>query len=220
MCLILNIETSSTNCSVALSEGKTIIQLKEDKSNDYSHGEQLHTFISNILNQQNISVKNLAAISVSQGPGSYTGLRIGTATAKGLCHAHNLPLISISTLEAVAHLINVNQNNIIIPCLDARRDDVYYAILDHDYSVIKNNSSGTLTNELFKSFKNNSLNFVGPGSEKAKKLLKRNSSKNSFFYGSDYLPSAKTLANLSYEKFKARNFEELSNFEPIYLRVS
>ena len=102
MALILNIETSSTNCSVSLSKDEEILVLKEDNNAGYSHAEKLHLFIMEAIEISGISKNNLDAIAISKGPGSFTGLRIGVSTAKGICFALDKPLISISTLEALA----------------------------------------------------------------------------------------------------------------------
>ena len=103
MSIILNIETATTNCSVSLSKkGKTLI-LKEDYDKNYSHAERLHVYIDAVLNEASISKNDINAIAVSKGPGSYTGLRIGVSAAKGLCFALSKPLISVPTLEALAH---------------------------------------------------------------------------------------------------------------------
>ena len=95
MALILNIETSTTNCSVSLSKDEEILVLKEDNNSGYSHAEKLHLFIKDVLETAEISKEELDAIAISKGPGSYTGLRIGVSTAKGLCYALNKPLISV-----------------------------------------------------------------------------------------------------------------------------
>ena len=98
MCYILNIESSSTNCSVSLSKNGELLSLKEKNDEKYSHSTKLHSYIDGVLKQQNVDIKDLSAIAVSKGPGSYTGLRIGVAAAKGLCFSLDIPLISISTL--------------------------------------------------------------------------------------------------------------------------
>lgn len=105
MALILNIETATTNCSVSISNDGEVIALKETSEGGYSHGEKLHGFIHSVFKDAGISQLQIDAVAVSKGPGSYTGLRIGVSTAKGLCYALNKPLISVSTLEAVARQV-------------------------------------------------------------------------------------------------------------------
>ena len=134
MSLILSIETTTTNCSVSLSnEGETLV-LKEDNNLNYSHAELLHVFIDQVIKEANIKRTDIDAIAVSKGPGSYTGLRIGVSAAKGLCFALNKPLISISTLKALAHQVKID-NGIIVPMLDARRLEVYSAVFDTQYNL-------------------------------------------------------------------------------------
>ncbi|MGA1226835.1 MAG: tRNA (adenosine(37)-N6)-threonylcarbamoyltransferase complex dimerization subunit type 1 TsaB, partial [Tamlana sp.] len=123
---ILNIETATTNCSVSLSKDGKTIALKEDNDKNYSHAERLHIYIDEVLNEAGISSKELDAISVSKGPGSYTGLRIGVSAAKGLCFGLNKPLISVSTLEALTHQVTCD-DGVIVAMLDARRLEVYSA---------------------------------------------------------------------------------------------
>ena len=129
MAYILNIETSTTNCSVALSKNGKVIGLKEDNSLEYSHAERLHIHIDEVLKTAQISKNQLNAIAISKGPGSYTGLRIGVSAAKGLCFALNIPLISVPTLEALAHQIE-NPKGTIVAMLDARRMEVYSGYLN------------------------------------------------------------------------------------------
>ena len=124
---ILNIETATKNCSVALAnEGKTIL-CKEIAEEGYSHAERLHVFIEEIIKEAGISLNDLSAIAVSQGPGSYTGLRIGVSAAKGLCFALGIPLIAVDTLQVLASQVNID-DGLIVPMIDARRMEVYSAI--------------------------------------------------------------------------------------------
>ena len=109
MSVILNIETSSKNCSVSISKNEKIIGLREQSYDEYSHSKSLHTFIEEILNETQLSVKDLSAVAISEGPGSYTGLRIGVSAAKGICIALNIPLISIDTMQNLARKIRVSR---------------------------------------------------------------------------------------------------------------
>ena len=127
MCIILNIETSSKNCSVSISENGKIIGLKEQSYDEYSHSKFLHVFINEIFNQTKLSPKKLSAVAISEGPGSYTGLRIGVSAAKGICVALNIPLISIDTMLILARKIECSEGYI-ISAMDARRDEIYYSI--------------------------------------------------------------------------------------------
>ena len=136
MSYILNIESSTTNCSISLALNGKVIAIKEKNDESYSHSTKLHSFIDEVLKESNVSSRELSAIAVSKGPGSYTGLRIGVAAAKGLCYALDLPLISVSTLLILAKQIKV-ESGLIIPVMDARRDEVYSAVFDSSYNSIR-----------------------------------------------------------------------------------
>ncbi len=216
MCYILNIETSSTNCSVSLSKEGKLIALEEKNNEKYSHSTKLHSFILDVLNKAEVDTNELSAISVSKGPGSYTGLRIGVAAAKGLCFALEIPLISISTLLILAKKIDL-KSGLIIPVLDARRDEVYCSVIDSNFNIIEPDSPKIIINSSFEDYlKNNKLHFIGNGQKKCKELINPNNNLN--FYNEDALPSSKEMAELSYTKFINSDFEDLAYFEPAYLK--
>ncbi|PKG53248.1 MULTISPECIES: tRNA (adenosine(37)-N6)-threonylcarbamoyltransferase complex dimerization subunit type 1 TsaB [Olleya] len=214
MAYILNIETSTTNCSVSLSnKGETLV-LKEDYGNGYSHAEKLHVYIEAVLKEANITSSQLEAIAVSKGPGSYTGLRIGVSAAKGLAYALNIPLISISTLEALAHQVSAD-SGCIVPMLDARRLEVYSAIFDKDYNVVRAIEAQILNESAFeKELASGKVYFVGDGVEKTKILL---NSPNAIFI-ENKLPSADQMSALSFNKYKKSDIEDVAYFEPYYLK--
>ncbi|MFD0989275.1 tRNA (adenosine(37)-N6)-threonylcarbamoyltransferase complex dimerization subunit type 1 TsaB [Mariniflexile jejuense] len=214
MSLILSIETATTNCSVSLSkEGKTIV-LKEDNSKNYSHAESLHVFIDAVLKEANIAPNKLDAIAISKGPGSYTGLRIGVSAAKGLCFALGKPLISVSTLESLAHQIACN-DGVIVPMLDARRLEVYTAILDVNYNEIKETEAKVLdTNAFAEQLNQGNVYFIGNGVEKTKALINH---PNAIFV-ENKLPSATQMSLLAFNKYKKGDFEDVAYFEPYYLK--
>ncbi|WMI69418.1 tRNA (adenosine(37)-N6)-threonylcarbamoyltransferase complex dimerization subunit type 1 TsaB [Mangrovimonas sp. YM274] len=214
MALILSIETTTTNCSVAISEeGKTIV-LKEDNGNGYSHAESLHVFIDEVIKSANIQGAELDAIAISKGPGSYTGLRIGVSAAKGLCFSLDKPLISVSTLEALACQVNAF-DGVIVPMLDARRLEVYSAIFDNNYKAIREVQAEVLDADSYaKYLENGSVHFVGNGVEKTKGLI---SHPNAIFVEGK-LPSAKEMGALAYDKFKKNDIEDVAYFEPFYLK--
>ena len=131
MALILGIETATKNCSVALFKDVIVIAEKEYISDGYSHAEQLTLFIQQVIDSAKITLKKIEAVALSMGPGSYTGLRIGTSTAKGLCYALDIPLIAISTLKAMAFAMAKNEKSAIYcPMIDARRMEVFSALYD------------------------------------------------------------------------------------------
>ena len=133
---ILHLETSTKVCSVALSKEGKLVQKMETSEDGYVHGEKLTLFIQEVLAKEGISPKFLKAISVASGPGSYTGLRIGVSSAKGLCYALGIPLISVDTLQVLAKQV-VIENGLIVPMLDARRMEVYSAIFDSCCNVYR-----------------------------------------------------------------------------------
>ncbi len=213
MAYILNIETSTTNCSVALSKDGDVYHIKEDNSAHYSHAERLHVYIDEVLKCAEIRHKDLNAIAVSQGPGSYTGLRIGVSAAKGLCFALGIPLIAISTLQSLAHKVRA-QNGYIIPMLDARRMEVYAAVFDCNFNSIKETSANILEQNSFSEFLEfNPVYFVGNATEKTKTVITH---PNSIFLTE--LPSAQQMCRLSFNKFQSKDFEDLAYFEPFYLK--
>ena len=215
MALILCIETATTNCSVALGQDGKLLALKEDNSNSYSHAERLHLFIEEILKENALSAGNLDAIAVSKGPGSYTGLRIGVSAAKGLCFSLNLPLISVPTLESLAHQVKENESDFIIPMLDARRMEVYTAGFTGSKKPIFETRSQILDTASFQeNLKNGSVTFIGSGVEKFKEIC---SHKNAHFMEGK-MPSAAQMTALAEDKFRSKDFEDVAYFEPYYLK--
>jgi tRNA threonylcarbamoyladenosine biosynthesis protein TsaB len=214
MAYILNIETSTTNCSVALSKNGAVVGIKEDNSSEYSHAERLHVYIDEVLKTAKVTIDQLEAIAISKGPGSYTGLRIGVSAAKGLCYALSIPLISVPTLEALAHQVEAPKGPI-IAMLDARRMEVYSAIYDAQHTEIRSTEAEVLTSESYDEVLELSpVYFIGNGVAKTKDIITH---KNAQFI-EDKLPSAKQMGALSFEKFKMNAFEDVAYFEPFYLK--
>ena len=213
MACILNLETSTTNCSVALSNNGKLIALKQDNSKQYSHAERLHTYIDLVLNQAQIERSEIDAVAVSKGPGSYTGLRIGVSAAKGLCFGLDLPLISVPTLQLLAYKVNVSEGRI-VSALDARRMEVYSAVFDAHCEVVEATSAKILdANSYAGILQNHQVYFVGNAIDKIKTVITH---PNAYF--DHQLPSAAEMCGLSYQKFEAKDFEDLAYFEPFYLK--
>ncbi len=210
---ILNIETSTKNCSVALANNGKTVHSKELSEAGFSHAEKLHVFIEEVLVDSNLTFKDLVAIAVSQGPGSYTGLRIGVSAAKGLCFALDIPLISVDTLQVLANKAEV-QNGIIIPMIDARRMEVYSAIFDKNFIKIREVQAQILDENSFSEI-DETIHFVGDCNEKAKTVLTKD---NFIFLDNKIYPSANEMSKLSFEKFQNSDFEDLAYFEPFYLK--
>ena len=215
MALILCIETTTTNCSVALAKDGDILGLKEDMGLNYSHAERLHAYIEEVLLQAGVKQNELDAIAVSKGPGSYTGLRIGVSSAKGLCFALNIPLISTNTLEALALQVKGEAIQNIIPVLDARRMEVYSAVYNANHQQIRAIKAEIIDENSFSEYlSEDNVYFVGDGAEKCKEIIK---SKNAVFIDATF-PSAKEMAMLSYDKYKISDIEDVAYFEPFYLK--
>ena len=213
MSYILNIETATKNCSVALAkEGKTIL-CKEIAEEGYSHAERLHVFIEEIIKEVGITSQDLIAISVSQGPGSYTGLRIGVSAAKGLCYALDIPLIAVDTLQVMASQVNVS-SGLIIPMLDARRMEVYSAIFNPKFEKIRAVQAEIITENSFEELQE-TLYFVGDCAEKCKTVLTK---ENYIFLDEIKYPSAKEMSGLSFEKYQKNETVDVAYFEPYYLK--
>lgn len=214
MATILNIETTTTNCSVSLSKlGETLV-LKEDYSANYSHAESLHVFIDEVLKTSQMKPSDIDAIAVSKGPGSYTGLRIGVSAAKGLCYALDKPLISVSTLESLSHQVQIS-DGIIVPMLDARRMEIYSAVFNAEHQIIRDIQAQILENNLFLEYlEKTKVYFIGNAVNKTKSIIQN---KNAVFIDNK-LPSANELGKLAFLKFLRNDFENVAYFEPYYLK--
>lgn len=214
MAYILSIETSTTNCSVALSKEGDTIALKEDNNHNYSHAELLHQYIKEVIADAQISINQLSAIAVSKGPGSYTGLRIGVSAAKGLCFSLNIPLIAISTLESLANQIFIKQG-FIVPMLDARRMEAYTAVYNFNYELVREIKAEILSGDSFEDLlKQQQVVFIGNAVNKFSSLIE--SENATFIY--EKLPSAKDLSLLAFQQLKIGNTENVAYFEPFYLK--
>lgn len=213
MAYILNIETATKNCSVALAKDGETVAIREYAGEGYAHAEKLHVFIGEVLAEANISVENLDAVAVSQGPGSYTGLRIGVSSAKGLCYAINIPLIAVDTLELLARKISV-ESGVIIPLIDARRMEAYTAVFDINYNKIRDTEAEIITEESFVGY-NAPVHIIGDGAAKCVGVLP---AERIVHHAGVLYPSANEMAALSFEKYKTGNTADVAYFEPFYLK--
>lgn len=221
MSLILHIETSTQNCSIAVSEhGKLLSLIEENKPN--IHASAITIFIERALIESKKKIQELTAIAISKGPGSYTGLRIGTSVAKGLCYALDIPLIAIDTLKAMAYGVihtnqnSVNKNSLLCPMIDARRMEVYSAIYDYHLNEVKKISADIIHENSYAEFMQaNTLIYFGDGAEKCKNIFAK--SKNAFFLDNIW-PSASFLIQEAEHKLEQKQFEDVAYFEPFYLK--
>jgi tRNA threonylcarbamoyladenosine biosynthesis protein TsaB len=215
--LILNIETSTTLCSVSLAEAGKLIASKE-VNEGFTHAENLHVFVDEVLKKSGKSVKDLKAVAVGCGPGSYTGLRIGVSAAKGFAYALNIPLISVNTLQTMAGMaVTKNKSDVLFcPMLDARRMEVYTAIFDKELNFIKETSAQIISEDALSFFTTGKpICFFGDGMPKCKEVLKKIPDSS---FMENVIPSAEALAQLSFGKFLKGQFEDVAYFEPFYLK--
>jgi len=210
---ILNIETATKNCSVSIAKNGETVVCKEIAEEGYSHAEKLHVFIEEVIDEAQISVQDLAAIAVSQGPGSYTGLRIGVSAAKGLCFALNIPLIAVDTLQTLASQVKVSEGKI-IPMLDARRMEVYSEVFTAYLEVEREILAEVIDENSFAAF-TETVYFVGDCAEKCKPVLVKD---NFIFLEDIKYPSASAMSKISYDKYQKSDTVDVAYFEPYYLK--
>ena len=210
---ILHLETSTKVCSVGLSRDGKLIALKEIAEENYSHAENITLFIEDVLKQAEITIKDIHAVSVSSGPGSYTGLRIGVSTAKGLCYPLNIPLIAIDSLTALAEIArDKHKTSNLCPLIDARRMEVFNAIYNKEGEQIKPISADIIDEEIYSSYA--PFTYFGDGAAKLQEILE---DKNCTIY-STILSSAKGQVSIAHKKFLNNDFEDVAYFEPFYLK--
>ncbi|MBS7565193.1 tRNA (adenosine(37)-N6)-threonylcarbamoyltransferase complex dimerization subunit type 1 TsaB [Mucilaginibacter sp. Bleaf8] len=218
MALILQIETATTACSVALAQDGKILALKERNERNI-HAEVITVFIEEVMAAAGKSYAELDAVAVSSGPGSYTGLRIGVSTAKGLCFAMDKPLIAVETLQAMADgmLANPTDSNVLLcPMIDARRMEVYTAIFDHQANRIRPTSAEIIDANSFNDLlQQQPILFFGDGADKCRSTFEGNTNAR---FAADFINSAQYLTKRASEKFANAEFEDVAYFEPFYLK--
>jgi tRNA threonylcarbamoyladenosine biosynthesis protein TsaB len=219
MSCILCIETATDICSVALLKGDKMVALQENHEGN-AHASQITLLIEAVMKDANMELKQLDAISVSKGPGSYTGLRVGVSTAKGLCYALDIPLIGINTLESLSHetIKKVNgksQNANFCAMLDARRMEVYCAVYDEKMNLVKKTEAKIIGENSFADLlETSTVYFFGNGSAKCKSMIKH---KNAIFID-DIKCSASNMNHIAQKLFHEKQFEDVAYFEPFYLK--
>lgn len=220
MGLILNLETATTVCSVALAKDGQLLALQEQHG-DYSHAENLTVFIEKVMEQSQLAISNVDAIAVSKGPGSYTGLRIGVSTAKGLCYSLNRPLIAVDTLQHLAaaaaeKYAPASPDALFCAMIDARRMEVYCAIYDKNGKAVLPAAAEIIDGHSFNDLlKDHVIYFCGDGAAKCREALSKN--RNAVF-ADDVIISAKDMAGFSEKAFREKRFEDVAYFEPFYLK--
>ena len=222
MARIIHIETATHTCSVALSYGEELISFKESHI-DKSHASLLTVFIEDLFRETGISAAELNAVSVSMGPGSYTGLRIGVSVAKGLAYSLGIPMLAVSTLKAMAigflKKLEAGKTKdhafLLCPMIDARRMEAYLAIYDSELNTVQDTTALIIDeNSFLKKLKNRKIYFFGSGAQKCESVINH---KNSYFYP-DFLNSSKYMIPLAFSQFKRKEFVDIAYFEPYYLK--
>lgn len=212
---ILYLETSSKNCSVAVSDDEKLLCLCEEVSENYKQSESLHTYVEWALEGAGISLKDIEAVSLGKGPGSYTGLRIGASSAKGFCYGLKVPLIAVNSLESMIGPFLGANYDFVVPLIDARRMEVYTAVYDGNTGKELSATEAKILDETsFQEFKDKKVVFVGDGAKKAKDILNLPDA----VFKEDVYPSAQHLIKKTLEKIQDREFEDMAYFEPFYLK--
>lgn len=220
MSLILQIETSTTSCSVALAKDGFVLSAKSINQRNI-HAEVITVFIGEILAANKLTFEELDAVAVSSGPGSYTGLRIGVSTAKGLCFSLDKPLIAVETLHAMAagylsRIKEVSGEFLLCPMIDARRMEVYTALFDQQLNQLKTTSAEIIDEESFKQhLDQHKIVFFGDGAAKCKAVLGHHV--NAVFID-NFLNQAEDLTSIAAKKMELQQFEDVAYFEPFYLK--
>lgn len=219
--MILCLETSTSVCSVALNESCCTLALRESEKQN-AHSEKITTFIKEVMDTASIDYPQLDAVAVSKGPGSYTGLRIGVSTAKGICYAADVPLLAIDTLEAMAYGMKeklgsqIGKNDLLIPMIDARRMEVYAAIFDANLNKIEDTAALIIDENSFADLrKEHHIWLFGDGAPKLCKIFE-NQPNISIIDG--FKPSAAYMRPLAERALLNKDFVDVAYFEPFYLK--
>ncbi len=223
MALILNLESSTEVCSVALSSGSKLVDIEEN-TEGLNHSELLTVYVEKILKRNNLASKDIDAVAVSKGPGSYTGLRIGISAAKGFCYSAEIPLIAISTLDSLAGYVSkhphefgitIDSSTLFCPMIDAKRMEVYSAVYDYSGKMSHPISANIIKEGSFSELLNNShIIFFGNGAAKCSKVITH---PNAVFAGPEKA-SAKFMINIAEDLYNKKAFEDVAYFEPFYLK--
>lgn len=224
MALILSLETSEKVCSIALSDNYNLIGTL-DIIEEKSHASMLTVLIERLLSDKDIDIKKLDAVAVSKGPGSYTGLRIGMSVAKGICYALNIPLISINSLQIICigliqsgklkKIVNNNNEVILCPITDARRMEVYSALLNLNAEFLTEIEAISINENSFKEILDSkSVVFFGSGVGKSKSVIQN---QNAYFI-ENFFPHASFMIGMAFDSFSQKKFEDVAYFEPFYLK--
>ena len=213
MTYILHLETATKSCSVALSGDGQLISLKESITEEFSHGENLTLYIQDVLREASIGMEQLNAVSIASGPGSYTGLRIGVSTAKGICYALKIPLIAIDALASLAYVAKEKYpNHNLCAMIDARRMEVYCSIYNSSLETLRPIAAEIIDEQSFNIFE--PFVFFGDGAAKAHEIWRGRNCQ----FDNTVNSSAIGQINMALEKYQKKEFEDVAYFEPFYLK--
>lgn len=223
--MILCLETATPTCSVAINDGSQNLALRECKGQN-AHSEKITLFIKEVLDEVGLTYNQLDAVAVSKGPGSYTGLRIGVSTAKGVCYAAGLPLMAVDTLHAMAYGMRdklgaeLQPGDLLVPMIDARRLEVYCAVFDTNLNKVKDTEAVVFDQTARLLPLTSRLSFTrlwlfGDGAPKLRELV---DDEDQIRVIDDFAPSAAYMATLSNQALKAGDFVDVAYFEPFYLK--
>ena len=222
MAKFLCMETATEICSVALIEDGKVLDVREDRTGQ-NHSKLLTVYVDDLLKSNQLKASDLDAIAISGGPGSYTGLRIGVSAAKGLGYAAELPIISISSLEAMADYVRENAaelgieigaGDVLQPMIDARRMEVYTFPCDAQAIPIDDVHAKIVDEESFSEVKEHKLFYFGNGAKKCSEVIQNQQA----IFVDNVFASATNMKNIVLQKFKQKAFEDLAYFEPFYLK--
>jgi tRNA threonylcarbamoyladenosine biosynthesis protein TsaB len=225
MARILHIDTGGNTCSVAISERESLLAFKESKQ-DRTHAAQLTVLIDSLLKENAFNFSDLSAIAVSMGPGSYTGLRIGVSTAKGICFGTGLPLIAVPSLESMCYGVMYRESaerdeilripgGLLCPMIDARRLEVYTGMFDCSCKQIADTHALVIDGTSFTDLlENNRILFFGSGADKTSAIIK---SKNALFMP-NFSSTAQDMILIAWNAFQSKKFADVAYFEPYYLK--
>lgn len=213
--IFLCIETSTLNCSVAVFKGEELLSSVEESSDAYIHGEKLHVFIQKALNRAKLSPKDLEAVAVTKGPGSYTGLRIGVSAAKGLAFSLGIPMYSLTSLEVLAQSpIEVKDGELILAHVDARRMEIYGAFYSASREVLTDISADVVEEDVYSEIhKGNLVHLIGDAQSKLMDVLPANYKTTPIQF-----PSAQFMGKAILQKMELGDSEDVAYFEPFYLK--
>ncbi len=211
---ILMLETSTRNCSVALAEAGKLIAYADEAGERYIHSERLHGMIDELMRRAAWGYRQLAAVAVGSGPGSYTGLRIGVSAAKGLAFALDIPLISVSSLEILGRGVEAREG-FIVPMIDARRMEAYTAVYDVRFNLLRKAEAEILDENSFSEWlSKGKVYFAGDATKKFQEILHHTNA----VFTRQYYPSARNMTVPVFEKYRQKKFEDTAYFEPFYLK--